>query len=49
MGQDIDHKRQTEIDAINGAIVGLAKEKGISVPVNQTLTALVQTMQMNYK
>ena len=48
MGQDVDHKRQTEIDAINGAIVSLAKKKGISVPVNQTLTALVKTMQKNY-
>ncbi len=49
MGQDVDHKRQTEIDAINGAIVTLAQKKGISVPVNQTLTALVQTLQKNNK
>jgi len=49
MGQDIDHHRQTEIDAINGAIVNLAQKKGIPVPVNQTLTALVQTLQTNYK
>ena len=49
MGQDVDHKRLTEIDAINGAIVSLAQKKGISVPVNQTLTALVQTLQTNYK
>ncbi|MBU8910020.1 MAG: 2-dehydropantoate 2-reductase [Desulfobacterales bacterium] len=49
MGQDVDHKRPTEIDAINGAIVSLAREKKIPVPVNQTLTALVQTLQENYK
>jgi 2-dehydropantoate 2-reductase len=49
MGQDVDHKRQTEIDAINGAIVNLAQEKGIQVPVNRTLTALIKTMQINYK
>ncbi|MEN8210194.1 MAG: 2-dehydropantoate 2-reductase [Thermodesulfobacteriota bacterium] len=49
MGQDVDHKRQTEIDVINGAIVSLAQEKGIQVPVNQTLTALIKTMQQNYK
>ncbi|NOX33071.1 MAG: 2-dehydropantoate 2-reductase [Deltaproteobacteria bacterium] len=48
MGQDADHKRLTEIDAINGAIVSLAQKKGIHVPVNQTLTALVQTLQENY-
>jgi 2-dehydropantoate 2-reductase len=49
MGQDVDHKRQTEIDAINGAVVSLAQKKGIPVPVNQTLTALVQILQENYK
>ena len=49
MGQDVDHKRQTEIDAINGVIVSLAQKKGMSVPVNQTLTALVKTLQKNYK
>lgn len=48
MGQDVDHKRQTEIDAINGAIVSLAKEKSIPVPVNRTLTALIRTLQSNY-
>jgi 2-dehydropantoate 2-reductase len=48
MGQDVDHNRETEIDAINGAIVRLAQEKGIQVPVNQTLTALVQTLEQNY-
>ncbi len=49
MGQDVDNRRQTEIDAINGAIVRMAKKKGIQVPVNQTLTALIKTMQQNYK
>lgn len=48
MGQDVDHKKQTEIDAINGAIVNMANKKGIAVPVNQTLTALIKTMQKNY-
>jgi len=48
MGQDVDHKRPTEIEAINGSVVSLAQEKGIPVPVNQTLTALVQTLQKNY-
>jgi 2-dehydropantoate 2-reductase len=49
MGQDVDNNRQTEIDAINGAIVNLAQNKGIQVPVNQTLTALIKIMQKNYK
>lgn len=49
MGQDVDHKRLTEIDAINGFIVREASRLGLSVPVNQTLTALIKTMQYHYK
>ncbi len=49
MGQDVDNRRQTEIDAINGAVVSLAQKKGIKVPVNRTLTALIKTMQKHYK
>lgn len=48
MGQDIDHGKQTEIDAINGAIVRFAQELEIPAPVNQTLTRLVQTLEANY-
>ncbi len=49
MGQDVDNKRQTEISAINGAVVKEAHKLGINVPVNQTLTALIETLQAHYK
>jgi len=49
MGQDVDKKRQTEISVINGAIVKQAEKLGIQVPVNQTLTTLIETLQANYK
>lgn len=49
MGQDVDHQRRTEIDAINGAVVRMADEKGINAPVNRTLTALIQTLQNHYE
>jgi 2-dehydropantoate 2-reductase len=49
MGQDIDNRRQTEIDAINGAVVREAHKLGLPVPVNQTLTALIQTRQSHYR
>ena len=49
MGQDIDNKRQTEISAINGYIVREANNLGIDAPVNQTLTALVETLQYHYR
>ena len=48
MGQDVDNKRQTEISAINGYISNEANIIGIDAPVNQTLTALVETLQYHY-
>lgn len=48
MGQDVDQGRATEINAINGFIVRMAREAGIPVPVNQTLTALIETLQAHY-
>lgn len=48
MGQDVDNKRQTEIGAINGAVVKEAQKLGLNVPVNQTLTTLVETLQAHY-
>ena len=49
MGQDIDNHRPTEISAINGHIVREANKLGIGAPVNQTLTALVETLQYHYR
>ena len=49
MGQDVDARRPTEIDAINGYIVRKAREKGIAVPVNQTLLRLVRTLERQYR
>ena len=49
MGQDVDNKRQTEISAINGYIVREADKLGLIIPVNRTLTALVETLQYHYK
>lgn len=48
MGQDVDQRRATEINAINGFIVRMASDAGIRVPVNQTLTALIETLQSHY-
>lgn len=49
MGQDVDNRRQTEINAINGYIVRAARNLGIQTPVNQTLAALVETLQYHYQ
>jgi 2-dehydropantoate 2-reductase len=48
MGQDVDHRRPTEIKAINGFVVKEAEKAGLAAPVNRALTALVETMEANY-
>jgi len=39
--QDLKSGKKTEIEALNGAIVRMGKEKGIPTPVNWTLTQLI--------
>ena len=48
MGQDIDYKRRTEIDAINGAVVREAVRLGISVPYNQMITDLIKVVEKQF-
>ncbi|MFB3887536.1 MAG: ketopantoate reductase family protein [Thermodesulfobacteriota bacterium] len=48
MGQDFDHRRRTEIDAINGAVVREAGRLGISVPYNQAMTDLVKVIEKSF-
>jgi 2-dehydropantoate 2-reductase len=48
MGQDFDHRRRTEIDAINGAVVREAERLGIAVPFNQAMTDLVKVIEKRF-
>jgi len=48
MGQDFDHRRKTEIDAINGAVVREAQSLGIPVPFNQAVTDLVKAIEESF-
>lgn len=48
MGQDLDRKRRTEIDAINGAVVREAERLGISVPCNQMITDLIKVIEKGF-
>jgi len=48
MGQDLDRRRRTEIDAINGAIVREAKLLGITVPYNQMITDLIKVIEKKF-
>lgn len=45
MLQDILKGKKTEIDSINGYIVRLAKKHSLSVPVNETMYALIKTLE----
>jgi len=45
MLQDVDRGRRTEIDALNGAVVGLGEKLGVETPVNRALTALVKGLE----
>jgi 2-dehydropantoate 2-reductase len=43
---DVLAGRRTEIDAINGAVARRGRELGLPVPVNETLTAIVQSLEV---
>jgi 2-dehydropantoate 2-reductase len=45
MLQDLEAGRQTEIDAINGAVVELGKRHGVPTPTNEVMVALVRAHQ----
>ncbi len=49
MLQDIQRRRRTEIDALNGAIVKLAQQQGIPIPVNHTITLLIKSMEQKFQ
>lgn len=48
MLQDVWAERKTEIDDVNGAIVDLAREEGVDVPVNELVTRLVRGLEKSY-
>ncbi len=45
MYYDLKNGKKTEIDSLNGAIVNLAKQKIISVPINETITKLIRAKE----
>lgn len=49
MAQDVQHKRKTEVDFINGQIVKKAHEKGIAVPYVETVYMLLKVVQSTYE
>jgi len=48
MAMDIDAKRQSEMDFINGFVVTLAEKHGIEVPLNRTMVFLVKALESHF-
>lgn len=46
MLQDLDAGRRTEIDYLNGALVRAAERRGLSLPANRAITALIRQVTM---
>ena len=45
MLQDVEARRATEIDWLNGGIVRFGRERGVATPLNEAITALVKGME----
>ena len=45
MLQDLRAGRRTEVDSLNGAVVALAREHGVDVPVNRALLELIRARE----
>jgi 2-dehydropantoate 2-reductase len=48
MLQDVEAKRHTEIDVINGAIVQAGRRTGVATPLNDSMVWLVKAMEEAY-
>lgn len=48
MLQDYEAGRRSEVDAINGMVPVVAKEVGLTAPMNETVVALVKMMERNF-
>jgi 2-dehydropantoate 2-reductase len=45
--QDILAKKKTEINAMNGAVIALAEERGIDVPFNRAVCNMIKFIESN--
>jgi 2-dehydropantoate 2-reductase len=48
MAHDVAHSRRSEIDAINGAVLEIARTRGIATPVNETLVRLMRIVDSRH-
>jgi len=48
MLQDVEARRETEIDSLNGGIVRFGREHGVPTPLNEMITALVKGLEASW-
>jgi len=48
MLQDVEARRQTEVDFMNGAIVRMGEQAGVPTPLNQAIWALVKGLEHSW-
>jgi 2-dehydropantoate 2-reductase len=48
MLQDVEAKRQTEVDFLNGGVVRFGEELGVPTPLNDAVTALVKGVESSW-
>jgi 2-dehydropantoate 2-reductase len=49
MLQDVEARRQTEVDYLNGGIVRFGRELGVATPLNEAITALVHGVERSWR
>src|SRR5262245_7944971 len=48
MLQDVEARRQTEVDFLNGGIVRFGREHGVPTPLNEAVTALIKGLERSW-
>lgn len=49
MLQDVEARRKTEVEVVNGAIVRAAEQAGVDVPLNRAMVALVNGVERSWR
>ena len=49
MLQDVEARRQSEIDFLNGGIVRFGSEVRVPTPLNQAIVALIKGMEASWR
>lgn len=48
MTQDLQHKRQTEVDSLVGTLSRYGKQTGVPTPTCDVITTIIKAIQANY-